>query len=694
VPSPRRNSNRASVNRAASDRVGGPSTSRGINFQLLYAISKALDLVLTAKTAPQRHCSLSLEPRLAGAVVTAWDVHSSPPDEVAEVKLDPTHDDVLAWLDRIREANHAGAFVLMCGRKHGDLLSDVEVLVRLANEARRDSAKFMTFVAAQDVSNANNICARLGSNHQALLERLHIVGHSMEALRADIEFRARWLAGSRAQDLSQFLFTKFSQGNEVRRSFAVDELITEIESIGITLYTPPEVALADERPEIAKALFLLQRCKVPLPISVMAKTINMPIEELERLVSPFEERRVIVRDSNRLRMTPLTTQITTSSHADLLARALLSLLDFVKAQRDSSDSRQQIQNIGAFSRACAVDRPEAVIDVFERVQSILKAMGDKHLVLEVADLCLACANRLENESAARTRALTLICGKSWVFQRTGRLDEAMALARKSLDLGKTIPWPRNTAYCMKCIGRLLRMQALACSDRVRRKTLLAESVQKLREAIQLFENSVEHGPTDPDTGDCYSLLGRTYLEAGDVQLADECVRKAFDILLSGNSKDYLDLKILAGDVESKRGNAESAEVHYSDVLSTTIPDDHERSEILARAYLQRGLARQQLRRPDAAESDFQKAHQISTNLDERVAAARAEWHLIRLTHSADAAIFEREPDIRTRVKAFQLYQSRVQAGSRALAHRSKPSDAQTAQLIKVAREEISHEPEW
>jgi len=692
VSSPRKN--RKGLSRNPSDRVGGPSTSRGINFQLFYAVSKALQLILTAKTAPHKHCSLSLEPRRAGVVVTAWDVHSSPPDELAEVKLDPARSDVLGWLTRVRDANHDGVFVLMCGSKRGDLLSDIEVLSRLANEARADAEKFGRLVQAQEVSNGDEIRAQLGFNHQALLERLHIVGQSMDALRTDIDFRVRWLAGARAQDLREFLFTKFSEGNEVRRSFDVNELINDIESAGIALYAPPEVVLADEKPVIAKIMFLLQRCKVPLPTSVLARTTEIPVEELEQLITPFEEGRVITRDADLIRMVPRTTQIIANGHSDLLARALGFLLDFVKAQRDDTKSRQQIQNIVVFSKACSADRPEAVIDVFERTQSILKAMGDKHLVLEIADVCLGCANRLETEDAARARALILICGKSWVYQRIERHDEAMALARKSLDLGSKIPWPRNTAYCVKCIGRLLRMQASVCPDQANRSALLTRSSDTLKEAAQLFENSAEHGPTDPDTGDCYSLLGRTYLHANLLQLADECVRKAFDILPSGDSKDYLDLKILAGDLEAKRGHLEGAEVHYTDVLNTAIPQDHERSEILARAYLQRGIVRQHLRRTHAAKADYQKSLDIWTELDERVAAAKAEWHLIRLTQSEEAAMFDSEPDIRTRVRAFRIYESKAKAGRGALAHRSRPSGSQMKQLIIEARREISLEPEW
>ena len=50
------------------------------------------------------------------------------------------------------------------------------MLARLANEAGDDAEKFSSLVEAQEVSNADEIRARLGFNHQALLERLHVIG--------------------------------------------------------------------------------------------------------------------------------------------------------------------------------------------------------------------------------------------------------------------------------------------------------------------------------------------------------------------------------------------------------------------------------------------------------------------------------------------------------------------------------------
>jgi hypothetical protein len=41
---------------------------------------------------------------------------------------------------------------------------------------------------------------------------------------------------------------------------------------------------------------------------------------------------------------------------------------------------------------------------------------------------------------------------------------------------------------------------------------LHESVALLKEAIERFCRLTEFGPDDPEVGDCFSLLGRTYLE--------------------------------------------------------------------------------------------------------------------------------------------------------------------------------------
>ncbi len=323
---------------------------------------------------------------------------------------------------------------------------------------------------------------------------------------------ATHLAGSRAGSLTQHLFSSFSKGGESRRAFDLHEFIEEVEHLGTALYAPMETNLGSVRQEVVSTLFILQRCPAPFPVEVVAGAVECEIADLMRLLGPLEDDQILFRKDERLTMVPRSTQIAVAGYADLLARALRFLLDWIKVRGDCPGSREQVANVIGLAQLCATQRPESVVGVFGRLQSVLKAMGDKHVVLQVADLCLQVANRMDqNEDAAQARALTLICGVSWVYQRIGRLSEAMVSAEQSLELGRRIAWQRNTAYCMKCIGRLLRLLSEVASDESERKDLLHQSIEKLKEAIGLFEKSSEHGPTNPDTGDCYSLLGRTYL---------------------------------------------------------------------------------------------------------------------------------------------------------------------------------------
>src|SRR5205085_6850990 len=106
----------------------------------------------------------------------------------------------------------------------------------------------------------------------------------------------------------------------------------------------------------------------------------------------------------------------------------------------------------------------------------------------------------------------------------------------------------------------------------------------------------------------------------------------------GTSKDYMDLKILAGDLEVARGNLEAGQSHYSDIICGEMPHDYEKSEIIARAYLQRGIARERERRHEGAKSDYAKAAQIWDELGESGFTAKAQWRLLRLATSLPTEI--------------------------------------------------------
>ena len=54
-----------------------------------------------------------------------------------------------------------------------------------------------------------------------------------------------------------------------------------------------------------------------------------------------------------------------------------------------------------------------------------------------------------------------------------------------------------------------------------------------------------------EVGDCYSLLGRTYLAAGQRPEARAALAEANKRLLDQSNKDYLDLQIAMGDLVAR-----------------------------------------------------------------------------------------------------------------------------------------------
>src|SRR5579864_2820016 len=147
-------------------------------------------------------------------------------------------------------------------------------------------------------------------------------------------------------------------------------------------------------------------------------------------------------------------------------------------------------------------------------KKLSKRHGNKHLVLELADLTITAArDPLRGEDEARAEAQALICGRSWALQRLGDLDGAKKAATEGLGLGDAIGWVRNTAFCKKCTGRLARLFAERTANVSERARYLEESIALLIQAIDTFKTMPEIGPNHPEVGDCFSLIARTYLVA-------------------------------------------------------------------------------------------------------------------------------------------------------------------------------------
>ena len=156
-----------------------------------------------------------------------------------------------------------------------------------------------------------------------------------------------------------------------------------------------------------------------------------------------------------------------------------------------------------------------------------------------------------------------------MLQRVGHLDEALAEANKSLELGEKIRWERNTAFCKKCLGRLYRMMGMRETDANKKTGLFRQSIESLKEAVGIFRKMDKFGPDCPEVGDCYSLSARTFLVAGQLRDARTYLNKAADRLTDETDKDYLDYRLLEGDYADATGDADTAEQHYQFVIDST-----------------------------------------------------------------------------------------------------------------------------
>ena len=149
-----------------SGAAGGPATTAGIDFQVDFAISKALDAISRYLVNPLEEMTYSMEPRVVSndGAVTLWDLTIGPPDTVTEAKLQPKKAEVLDWLDNVDAGvNQSGhrEFELMYGRGAPPIIRAIERLRRLAVESMGDANEFTKRVALERNSDTDEVLARL-----------------------------------------------------------------------------------------------------------------------------------------------------------------------------------------------------------------------------------------------------------------------------------------------------------------------------------------------------------------------------------------------------------------------------------------------------------------------------------------------------------------------------------------------------
>ena len=328
-------------------------------------------------------------------------------------------------------------------------------------------------------------------------------------------------------------------------------------------------------------------------------------------------------------------------------------------------------------------------ELFDTLDRPMKYLGDKRLVLDVAKACIECCSGMDlDDKTAECQARARICGTSWAYQRMGDLGLAEQEAQQSVRVSEGISSRKNLAFCKKCLGRLKRLRAEAEPSLEVKRVFFEESVHCLREAISLFGDLYE--PDDPEVGDCYSLLGRTYLSAGDVRRAYDCAMEAMS-RIKPDSKDYLDLRILEGDICLATGEKTKALEAFDEVIDLTSEQDYQISEIVARAHRQKAQALMRTGRDEDAKLAFAEAQRIWECYGEDNLAAEAEWGGIlasRMLERRTILLLEAEEPI-VRCETVKLYREEQEKQSkrnrRVVAQRIRADDTVWRNLIREVK---------
>lgn len=326
-------------------------------------------------------------------------------------------------------------------------------------------------------------------------------------------------------------------------------------------------------------------------------------------------------------------------------------------------------------------------ELFDALDRPMKYLGDKSLVLEVAEACIeSCVGTDVNEATAECEARARICGTSWVYQRTGKLGAAEQEAQRSLEISELLHLSKSLAFCRKCMGRLKRLRAEAETDGTVKVARYHESVRLLTAAVSDFGELGD----EAEVGDCYSLLGRTHLSAGDFPLARDCIKEARRRIVPG-SKDYLDLRILEGDAWSAKRENERALEAYEEVIELTSQGDYQLSEIVARAHYQRAKTLVRMgRRQDAADG-FAAAQSIWERYGEQEVAAEAEWARILASGMLQRRVIRllEKHGAPVRCRAVRLYrEEQSRQKGRAVAQRIGSDDAVWRNLVRRAERQL------
>lgn len=688
-------------NKALDLMSGGPSTARGLNFQTKYAVFAALDAIQRYLISPALNPVIQVEARLGQTTsATQWDLFIVDENQLAEIKLNVQRQDILDFVSRVHTATtelHSDMeFNFVYASSRTALLDSLDRMRRVANESRGNVDEFDRLLRLRDIANAQQLLGMLGDAPVKLLERINLINFTEDALHELVQAKANALAGQDGESLSDLLFAKLSRATASRQSFSASELIDFVAARGISLMTPTQGIVPSAEQDLIDILGVLQTAPEGLPAEVLGQSVRQSQTEIEGNLGLLRDRNLICESAGRWGVVP-SFRGNVALRNDISVAALHAVLAWIRERRHLTISRSDIKCALTLAKTVSGHRPEDVARSFITLDKPVKRLGDKHLVLDAANLAIDSAkvSRPRSKEVIEGEAQAYICGRSWVYQRINRLDDAKAAAAISRRLGEDISWQRNTAFCEKCVGRLCRLEAEREQNASRKAELLGESVQHLNSAVRSFAEMDEMS----EVGDCYSLLGRTYLAAGNLQEAFKAAEAADDMLTNPESKDYLDLLILQGDLAAARKSFSTAEEKYSLVIKVNSTGDFEKSEIRARAHFQRARVYVEQDKVALARKDFSTAAAMWHDLGEAEMEALSQWNELRLSgklpDEAIAAVREERPAVRVRAVKMHL-ETLAQTQTKGAPKRIKsPGKAYWTEVIKRARQQAAADsPEW
>lgn len=695
--------------RSAVGRRGGPGTFGGTNYQVLVAEQHALQMVGTLIWQPHRSPTLSLEPRVADRAtgLVGFDVGFGEELTVCEAKVNPSRQDVTEFVGNVAAAQLEGfAMAKFFAGKGGRAVRDLEVVRRVAREAA-DVVGFETL--ARDLTDDQRaIVTALGDQAWERAQRIDVEVRTATELEAHNERCATSFAGvDGGRQVRDRLQVAINNAAKTRARIDIANVVAQLRECGVELVAPATTDASGLPDEVARSLLVLQQFDVPVPVDVLARIVGTEPATLQELLADHVLPDGLSTDPPTASIPVYPMPIRRPGEADLFERALEVLTEVVA---DPAQRPLALTLLRTLHRLALVvhergRRPDLVSRVFPAGDKTFKTAGDFHLALNSAALSRDASHMVPpgrstpTPQMVRDRAQTLVCGISWVHQRTGQLDLAEVEAKRSLELGKAIGWQRNTAFCLKCLGRLRRMQAEATTDVEMKRVLLIESKELLEEAAVEFANAPELGSRCADVGDCKSLLARTMLVGGDRRAARRALAEAWNILEEHvGTKDWADAQILDAEILLEEGEAAAAGRRLDDVL------EHfgggggwEATEIAARAHTVRARVHQRGDKAAAARhlTAAAKLYEHLQDPDHAAAITLEAWALADPPARELTAVVDGEDPL-VQVVARRLYESELAiTGRRSTSRRSGAPKQKLLQIVQSARVEAEAlRPRW